>query len=96
MHWSIEIDPFWPKKVIRSDDPLGYFEKKLSEQIMSRYLGWRTSETNKVKTQTKKEGNHDKQQSRSAPQRSSGKQSVDNTNAAEEVKRRFAERLGQD
>jgi len=94
MRWSFEIDPFWPSKLIRSDDPLGYFERKLSEQIMSRYLGWKASEANKSKTQTNiKDSNNGKHQSRpSAPR--AGKQAVDNSSAAEEAKRRFAERLG--
>jgi hypothetical protein len=94
MRWAFELDTFWPSKLIRTKDPLGYFEKMLTDQIMSRYLGWRTSEANKVKTQTRKEGNHDKQQSRPGAPRSTGKQPVDNSSAAEEAKRRFAERFG--
>jgi hypothetical protein len=95
MRWAFEIDTFWPRQLIRPADPLGYFERKLAEQIMSRYLGWKTSKVNESKTRTKKEGNnHDKQQPRSGAQRATGKQPVDNAAAAEEAKRRIAERLG--
>lgn len=95
MHWSFEFDPFWPSHLVRPSDPLKYFEKKLSEQIMPRYLGWKTSEANQSKSQSNnKEGNHDKQQYRPSAPRTTGRQAVDNSSAAEEVKRRFAERLG--
>jgi hypothetical protein len=94
MRWSFELDAFWPSKLIRAKDPLGYFERMLSEQIMSRYLGWKTSEANKSKTQTKKEGNYDNQQSHPGTLRSTGKQTLDNAGAAAEAKRRIAERLG--
>ena len=67
MRWSFEIDPFWPKQRHPLRRSPRILRAKLSEQIMSRYLGWRTSEANKAKTQTNvKDSNNGKQQSRTS------------------------------
>ena len=92
MHWAFELDTFWPGHLIRPHQPLAYFEEKLAEQIMPRYLGWKASEANKSKTHTnKKVGNHEQHSRPSAPR--TGKQTVDNSAAAEEAKRNLAARI---
>jgi hypothetical protein len=94
MNWAFNVDSFWPPHLIRADDPLGYFEQKLAEQILPRFFGWKAGEANKSKASiNKKEGNYDRQQPRPGV-KPSGKQPVDNTAAAAEAKRRLRERLG--
>jgi hypothetical protein len=52
LKWGFEIDAFWPPKLIRSNEPLEYFRQKLADQIMPRYRGWKTADTNKRKPTT--------------------------------------------
>jgi hypothetical protein len=53
LQWGFEIDGFWPTKLIRSNEPLQYFQEKLADQIMQRYQGWKTAQNNKAKKSTK-------------------------------------------
>ena len=97
MDWVFNVDAFWPQHLIRPDNPIGYFEQKLADQILPRYLGWKKAQENlstkKQQQQNRKEGINDNANTRPGTQRA-GRQPVDNRAAAEEAKRRIAERLG--
>jgi len=87
MHYLFEVDTFWPKILIRGNDPLGYFEAELKKQLLSKYHGWQTSERNAAKQQTK--GNSHVGNNRSI---SGGKQPIDNSAAVAEAIRRATAR----
>ena len=87
--YAFKTDPFWSDKLLRGEDPLGYFEEKLkNSNITDKFQRWKTAMKNRRKPTNSKEvsnGEHINGFSK----RGAGKQSVDNRAAAEEVKRRI-------
>jgi hypothetical protein len=89
MSYAFKVDSFWSEKLVRSDDPLGYFEEKLKGGIIiDKFRSWQTAQTNRAKQPSKtQEGTNGEQRNRTGSSR--GKHEVDNRAAADEVKRRL-------
>lgn len=96
VEYAFTQDSFWPQKLIRSDDPMGYLEQKLSEGIIpEKFRQWKALMKNrKNQVQPKVASNGQQQQYSRAGIRVAGKQQVDNRAAAEEAKRWIEESLG--
>jgi hypothetical protein len=95
MDYAFKTDPFWSEKLIRGQDPLGYFEQKLADGIIvEKFRQLKAARKNKKGSSFKPKEAKDGEQSTRHGRRTSGKQPVNNQSAAEEAKRRVAERLG--
>lgn len=94
MDYAFKVDPFWSGKLIRGQDPLGYFESKLAAGIITeKFRQWKAAKNNQGKSSYKAKGTKDGERNTRHGNRTFGRQAVDNRAAAEEAKRRFAERL---
>lgn len=93
MNYAFKVDSFWSEKLVRSEDPLGYFEEKLkSGIIIEKFRSWNTAQQNRAKQpSTVKEGTNGEQRNRTSSSR--GKREVDNRASADEAKRRIALRV---
>jgi hypothetical protein len=94
MDHAFKVDPFWSEKLIRGENPLGYFERKLAAGlIIEKFRQWNAAKNNQSKSSYKAKETKDGEQSTRHGKRTFGRQPVDNRAAAEEAKRRIAERL---
>jgi hypothetical protein len=92
MNYAFKVDSFWSEKLVRSEDPLGYFEEKLKNGvIIEKFRSWNTAQQNRAKQpSTVKEGTNGEQRNHTS---SRGKREVDNRAAADEAKRRIGLRI---
>lgn len=94
LDYAFKIDPFWSAKLVRTEDPLGYFEKKLNDGIIiDKFRSWNTAQKNRTKqTRHAKEGTNGEPRNRTSNS-SHGRRSIDNRAAADEAKRRLGLRV---
>lgn len=92
MNYAFKVDSFWSEKLVRSEDPLGYFEEKLKSGIViEKFRSWSTAQQNRAKQPgTVKETSNGEQRNRTS---SRGRHEDDNRAAADEAKRRIRLRV---
>jgi hypothetical protein len=94
MDYAFKVDPFWSAKLIRGQDPLGYFEQKLAAGVITeKFRQLKAAKNNQKKSSYRAKETKDGEQSTRHSKRTFGKQPVDNRAAADEAKRRLAERF---
>ena len=94
MDYAFKVDTFWSEKLIRGQDPLGYFEQKLAAGVITeKFRQLKAAKNNQIKSSYRAKEIKDGEQSTRHGKRTFGKQPVDNRAAAEEAKRRLAERF---
>jgi hypothetical protein len=94
LDYAFKVDPFWSAKLVRSEDPLGYFEEKLKDGIIiDKFRSWRTAQKNRAKQPSNvREGTNGEQRNRTSSS-NQGRRSIDNRAAADEAKRRLGFRV---
>ena len=93
MDYAFKADSFWSEKLLRGEDPLGYFEEKLkNSNITEKFQRWKTVMKNRRKTTNSTEVSNGKHIN-GFSKRGAEKRPVDNRAAAEEVKRRIGLRV---
>ena len=94
MDYAFKVDPFWSAKLIRGQDPLGYFEQKLAAGVITeKFRQWTAAKNNQKKSSYRAKESKDGEPNTRHSKRTFGKQPVDNRAAADEAKRRLAERF---
>jgi len=94
MDYAFKVDPFWSQKLIRGHDPLGYFEQKLAAGvIIEKFRQLKAAKINQQKSPYRAKETRDGEPNTRHGKRTFRKAPIDNRAAADEAKRRLAERF---